>query len=499
MPDIIIEKINASFLKLHADEGVSRHLYEAFRYNKPKFQKNPYTKWDGVVRLFNLKTKRFPTGLLGELLKFCSEHNYSFEVDPTLKEDIISIDKSDVDEWALSLDVHSKGEPIIPYEYQLEALHLSVTYGRLLLLAATSAGKSLITYYLARWYGEIGYESGKTLIIVPSIGLVSQLYKDFQDYSSANGWDVQGEVHCISEGAERQSNKNIFISTWQSLLKQDDDYFLQFARIIIDEAHLASGDSITHVCNKSIFADKRIGMTGTLNGTEMHEMQVTSLTGLPVRIVTTKQLQDKGRAAKTLVTFLNLDYPTQDRRTVYVGSYQDEIEFLVNHPYRNKVIKTLAMSLTGNSLLLFGRRDTHCVKLFDELVAMNLPGKKFHLIVGGVDADERDDIRFSLESSEDGIDHIIFATAKSASTGMSIKKLHNLVICHPNKSLVQTLQSLGRMLRLHDSKDVAHIFDIIDDLEHMNKANKTLEHGTERYGFYHAEGHTIQVQKYKVN
>ena len=46
------------------------------------------------------------------------------------------------------------------------------------------------------------------------------------------------------------------------------------------------------------------------------------------------------------------------------------------------------------------------------------------------------------------------------STGVNIKRLTNLVFLTSSKSFVRTIQSIGRTLRLHDSKEKANIIDL---------------------------------------
>lgn len=495
MTDIFIEKTNASFLTIHVeDAGIHTHIYEYFKYKQPQFVKNRWSKWDGTVRLFNKNTNRLPLGLLYVFLKFCKMSKYSVEMDESLKSGFTTdITREQLQAWVDDLELHSGGNPITPYDYQFEALYLSIRMRRLTVLAATSAGKSLIIYMLIRFFDEIGYDAGRTLLIVPSIGLVTQMFNDFKDYSSVNGWDTENKCHCISEGAARTSRKPVYISTWQSLLDMPNDYFHQFDRIIVDECHLASGKSITSVCNNSINAEWRIGLTGTLNGTALHELQVAGLFGPIKRVVTTRELIDSGRASRTEVNMLNLNYPLEDKRAMKGAGYDEELNWLIRHGHRNKAIKTLATTLKGNSLFLFNRREKHLEMLFNELVALNLPGKKFYMIVGGVSGEEREEIKQKIENSEEGVDVIVFATARTTSTGWSVKKLHNLVFCFSTKSVIMTLQSVGRLLRLHDSKDIAKIWDLVDNLKIDNYTNPALKHAFERYGYYNQEGHDIKV------
>jgi len=49
------------------------------------------------------------------------------------------------------------------------------------------------------------------------------------------------------------------------------------------------------------------------------------------------------------------------------------------------------------------------------------------------------------------------------STGLSIKKLKNIILASPMKSFVSITQSIGRAIRLHVGKNVAEIYDIVDD------------------------------------
>lgn len=79
-------------------------------------------------------------------------------------------------------------------------------------------------------------------------------------------------------------------------------------------------------------------------------------------------------------------------------------------------------------------------------------------------------------------------------TGVSIRKLHNLMLCHPIKSIVAVLQAIGRMLRTHSTKEVAHIFDFVDDFRVSSSHKATfVDHGAKRYGYYKAKGHAVQT------
>ncbi|CAL9976861.1 DNA helicase [Vibrio phage K469] len=94
---------------------------------------------------------------------------------------------------------------------------------------------------------------------------------------------------------------------------------------------------------------------------------------------------------------------------------------------------------------------------------------------------------------------ILLASYGCLSTGVSIKNLHNLVFCHPSKSIVRVLQSLGRLLRMHKSKKCAMIYDFVDNLKvEGGDANFSVKHAMKRHGFYMLKGHKLRMKRYPV-
>jgi superfamily II DNA or RNA helicase len=58
---------------------------------------------------------------------------------------------------------------------------------------------------------------------------------------------------------------------------------------------------------------------------------------------------------------------------------------------------------------------------------------------------------------------IIIANYAIFSTGVNIKKLHSLIMASPLKSYTTITQSIGRGMRLHESKKVFSVYDLVDD------------------------------------
>ena len=52
------------------------------------------------------------------------------------------------------------------------------------------------------------------------------------------------------------------------------------------------------------------------------------------------------------------------------------------------------------------------------------------------------------------------AQTATFATGINIKRLTNIVFLTSTKTFARTIQSIGRTLRLHESKDEAHLIDV---------------------------------------
>jgi len=74
------------------------------------------------------------------------------------------------------------------------------------------------------------------------------------------------------------------------------------------------------------------------------------------------------------------------------------------------------------------------------------------------------------------------ATTSLFSTGISVKNLHSIIMANMGKSFTQCIQTCGRVLRLHDSKKQAKVFDVIDTGLRYSES-----HGASRVEHYDAE------------
>ena len=356
-----------------------------------------------------------------------------------------------------------------------------------MLVSPTASGKSLIIYALIRFYHYL-LKDKKILILVPTTSLVEQMYSDFIDY----GWNDK-YLHRIYQGHEKETDKPVIISTWQSLFKLDKKYFEKFGCVIGDEAHLFKSKSLTTIMTKLIDCKYRFGMTGTLDGTQTHRLVLEGLFGKVEKVTTTKELMDKDTLANLKIMCIVLKHKEEDCKVVKDLKYSEELQYIVAHNTRNQFITTLCDKLNGNTLCLYQLVEKHGVGLYN---AMKDFDRKVFFIHGGTDTETREQIR---EITENETNAIIVASYGTFSTGINIRNLHNVVFASPSKSRIRVLQSLGRGLRRANNCQLhTTLLDIADDFTHKDRKNFTLNHFLERINIYNEEEFDYEIDKVRL-
>ncbi len=384
--NIHLRKLNEVHMKVEGDTSIIFELCDHFTFEVPGAKFMPAVRnkfWDGKIRLLNTFTGVTYVGLLEEIIKFCKERDYIVSYDEEFKSNN-TISKDKVNKFL------SKINPTLePKDYQLKAFKHAIDNDRAVFLSPTASGKSYIIYLLTRFYNK------KTLIIVPTTSLVSQLYSDFVDY----GFESESYVHKIYAGQSKTTDKPITISTWQSLYKLPKEYFENFDVVIGDEAHLFKAKSLMTIMEKMINTKYRFGFTGTLDGSLTNEITLEGLFGPVYKVTTTKELMDSKVVANLKLKILVLKYPKEDCKVAKKFDYQKEIDFIVTYVKRNKIIKNLSLSLHGNTLLLFQYVDKHGKVLYD-MIKSSDPTRKVYFIHGGVEAKNREEIRKVVDNNK---------------------------------------------------------------------------------------------------
>ena len=473
--NVFIQKKNEVYLTVQCEPHVQHELADQFTFEVPaaKFM-SAYKKryWDGKIKLFSPATGEIYVGLLPYIIAFCEEKGY----------EVIHRDNeyyglpSEMDEFVTPQGIGDYIKTLnLPHkvrDYQYKGIYEALRHKRKLLLSPTGSGKSLMIYALTRFWT---LKNLKTLIVVPTTSLVEQMYKDFQDY----GWNAKEHCHKVYAGTEPATDKDVTITTWQSVYKLPRQYFADFGAIIGDEAHLFKAKSLTSIMNKLYDCKYRVGFTGTLDGTETNRLVLEGVFGTVNKVTKTETLIRDGHLSEFQIKVLILKHKRKPFDT-----YQEEMDYLVEHQQRNKFIRNLVCDLSGNTLVLFNYVERHGMPLFELINNKVGDNRKVFLVHGGIDTEDREKARGIAETTSDSI---IVASYGTFSTGINIRNLHNVVFASPSKSKIRNLQSIGRVLRTSAQKSKATLYDIADDMSKGRNNNYTLNHLVERVKIYNEE------------
>lgn len=364
-----------------------------------------------------------------------------------------------------------------------------------------NSGKSLVLYSLAR-IALLENPNAKIMIVVPTVMLVKQIFSDFIDY----GWDAKEHCCMLHSGKDLDTSKPVLISTYQSLSKFNKEFFEDFEYAFIDEAHGARGNSMMNIMKAATNAFTRIGLTGTMPKEKCEYLNVVSVLGTPLYTLKSKELMDIGVLANLSIVRCLIDH-TKDTRKLYSGcDYNSEQKLVEDDLKRNMVVSEIIDKLPqDHNVLILCAKVEHLNFLYT-ILSEKYKERKVTVIHGKIKADAREDTRKDIER-EDGT--ILVATFGTLSTGISIKKLHHVIFASSSKSEIRVLQSIGRGLRTHETKNMVYVWDIVDDLRPWSldkdgnrKYNKTLNYGLkhwlEREVYYNEQKFKIAKMNFKI-
>ena len=473
---LIVAKKDEVYLYISTEDSIRKELSEFFKFKVPGSEFIPAGRrrfWDGYIRLFNLNTNTLYLGLFSYLKEFCDERGYEIEgYEP--EKDIFTIERYE----EIVQDI-----PLKLRDYQKEAIAYAAHNQKCILVSPTASGKSLMIYSLIRY--NFLKKNKKALVIVPTTSLVEQMAKDFRDYG------FRGDIAKIY-GGDKGADAPIVVTTWQSMMRMPKDFGNDFGMVIGDEAHLFAAKSLSKIMESLTDVKYKIGTTGTLQETKTHKLQLEGLFGPAYFVTTSADLMAEGTLAQLDIQALVLSYCDEERKLVSKLTYQEEMDWIVRNSTRNKFINNLVKDLKGNTLVLFQFVEKHGKPLFKIL---NKLDRKVFFVFGGTDAIDRERVREIVEKEKNAV---IVASFGTFSTGINIKRLHNVVFASPSKSRIRNLQSIGRGLRKTDDKENVTLYDIADDLSWKKKTNYTLNHFSERINIYSTENFNYEIHSVRI-
>jgi superfamily II DNA or RNA helicase len=344
---------------------------------------------------------------------------------------------------------------LTPRDYQTESATLALQKGKGVIVLPTSAGKTLVIALIASTI--LKEKNHNILILVPDIQLVQQTYQDFLDYG------ISQDLISKWTGSHEFTDTKIVIANNQILLskKQDKDVLEKFQALIVDEVHkLATAEKISKLV-KALKCTNMFGFTGSMPENNFDVWSINRIFGSIIYSKKSIELRQDKYISKVRVVALELNYKnipqfTKPSMSEPTAGYEEEITWLHTNEYRNSVILKLVNKLDTNTLILVDR-IVHGEHMLEYI--KNKTDKQVYFIQGSVEVEEREKMRALMEETS-GV--VCIAISKIFSTGISIKNLHNIVFAAIGKARIKIIQSIGRSLRLHHTKQMATIFDIAD-------------------------------------
>lgn len=468
---IHIKKVDETHCKISGDPEIILQISQRYTFEvhnakfQPKFRSG---QWDGKIKLFKAASGLFPIGLHNDLIQFLYDEKILFQSDVYTA--------TDVTDESIDAHIDSLNLPFTLFDYQVSAIKYCIQNTRGIVLSATSSGKTVLIHSIAQWYKNLGK---KVLIIFPTATLVKQTKTALIEYGAE-----ESEIHQIYAGQDKNTEQPIVLSTWQSIFEQYTEYFNQFDVVLTDECHTATAKSLSGIIDKLKKCQYKFGFTGTLDDAKCNQLQLIGSFGEIFTASTARQLIDSGNAPDLHIKIVLLKHQYQK-----FADYQDEINYLVSSDSRNQFITNLVKKLPGNTLVLFTLVERHGDILYKKF--QNEIDKPIHFVSGKVNVDEREDIRVQFEDEDNSV---ILASYGTFQLGISIKKIHNIVFAAPSKSKIRTLQSIGRVLRSHKSKEIAYVYDIADDIG----SNFTKNHLEERIKHYSKQQFDFNIHNHNL-
>lgn len=230
----------------------------------------------------------------------------------------------------------------------------------------------------------------------------------------------------------------------------------------------------------------KIGTTGTLPNDKCDLLQIREVVGDVIFELKSKELIDAGVLTKIKIANIIAKYPAEFIKKNKGRSYPEEVKMVEEYQDRNKVLELILSHTDPSHNILILMNHLKHVKLIQEWLEEKYPDKKVSVITGAVSGSERSQIRTGIEN-EDGT--ILLATYATCSTGINMPKLHDVILYANSKSKIKVLQSIGRGLRKHKTKNQIILYDVIDDLTYQTSRGRLVEnylvkHWKERMNYY---------------
>ena len=445
MIELQLAKNNPLKIQINCENyNILKDMREWFTHYAPNYQFSPKYQagvWNGKICIMDVGNRQILYGLLTDLLRFKKMHypDVKLKIDDDVKKLFKTTEKLEY-EWDLKWP---------PREYQEDCIRTVCNYSKSIFRVGTGGGKSLILAYIWKSLFDNNLIS-KQIIIVPNLNLITQFKEDWIDY----GIDPEyiGEVWADV----KEWDKKVVVSTWQSLDNHHDKLDM-FDSVFVDEVHMAKAQTINNLLSKMSNAKYRVGCTGTLPDDTLDDLNIRSYLGPVVKEYDTKFLRDNKFVAPCTINKMYINYLKK-----YTGDFHKAKLEIFQNPFRMNLIKDILLSIKENvSLVLVGKVEDEG-KYLESYLHEFLEFENHEIVFLSGKTKKNDREKWRQKAIKNDSKLILISTYPILQAGVNIPCLSHVIFAAPYKSKIRILQSIGRTLRLHETKERAYIYDLID-------------------------------------
>ena len=443
----------------YTDEGVTDEI-------KAIFGKMNYAKSSGNTDLYNrcrgrlkqlkkmevvcwLKDNKFPTGHL----------NIVKDILQMLGADYTEVQDRFVPKKSAILRWHNK--PFEPRYYQKEVIEKAVSSARGVVESAVGTGKSLMMAYIIKQL------SVNSLIIVPSRGLLEQMYQDLKVWFGAKNVDMVNSAK-VKSGKAMKPIRITTIQTVASLLKTNEEGGLlgDIDALFMDEFHHAGSSSYTSLLKSISNIYYRYGFTGTFIRNDSKSLDMFGVLSNRIYHYPAFKAITEGFLTPLKVIRYNLHGKAHKQ-------YQKEYD--LNYCGSKEILKQILSIVENNKgqvLILVDKKEKSGNKIKDYLWCHGI-------IADYINGDnKKEEIYEAIERFNEKESRILIGS-KVIGEGIDIRSTDHLINAQGGKSEISLVQACGRAIRLYPGKAIATVHDF-----NFTNTNYLQKHYSMRINIY---------------
>jgi superfamily II DNA or RNA helicase len=465
---IRIENVNARVVKIDDKEREWLRGYLSFPDSRAFFR-NRGGGGDNTICMFNSFNETFPAGFVSMVKKAGEAEGHTVTLVDNRR--VPSFDPNANLAWLR--------------DYQRAAFDAIVLKKRGIVWIPTGGGKTELLVALTRAIPQ------RWLFLVHRTTLGQQAADRFRRRNAEHGVDL-GEPGVIGEG-QWIEGEHLTCATFQTLsaaLKKGDARARKLLSsvdgVAVDECHVLPADSFWAVA-QACSAYYRVGLSGTpLARGDRRSVLAIATTGPVIYRIKSELLIKEGVLAKPKIRMVTVNQ-TMSPAATFQGVYGEKVS---RSTVRNNAIVDIVKNRATKPCLIFVKELAHGKELSKKLWAA---GVKNDFTSGKHGSDWRKGMVSKLVRGE--IDALICSVIFQE--GVDIPELRSVVNAGGSKSIIATLQKLGRGMRVErdaagNAKPGADVFELYDV---MDVGNPWLEkHSRARRNAYVSESFETIVE-----